>query len=88
MKIMLWDFSTNCIELDDISNDNGVGQVNFDILKSLVKSTVFPHHDIYKHTGILMEWDTTLQRAQLQYRPLFGDCSINENKTGIQGGKI
>jgi hypothetical protein len=34
-----------------ISNDNGVTVVNFATSKNLlVKSTIFPHHDIHKYT--------------------------------------
>jgi hypothetical protein len=35
-----------------ISNDNGAGVVNFTISKNfVVKSTMFPHHNIHKKTG-------------------------------------
>jgi hypothetical protein len=37
--------------LHEASNDNGVRVVNFATLKNLiVKSTIFPHHNIHKHT--------------------------------------
>jgi hypothetical protein len=37
--------------LDEISNDNGVGVVNFAISKNLIfKSTMFPHCNIHKFT--------------------------------------
>jgi exonuclease III len=61
MKILLGDFNakvgredifkpTNTNEsLQKISNDNGV--VNFATSKNLtLKSTMFPHHNIHKHT--------------------------------------
>jgi hypothetical protein len=37
--------------LHETSNDNGVRAVNFATSKNLiVKSTIFPHRDIHKHT--------------------------------------
>ena len=37
--------------LHEDSNDNGVRIVNFTMSKNLiVKSTMFPHRDIHKHT--------------------------------------
>jgi endonuclease/exonuclease/phosphatase family metal-dependent hydrolase len=37
--------------LHEASNDNGARAVNFATLKNLiVKSTIFPHYDIHKHT--------------------------------------
>jgi hypothetical protein len=63
MKILLGDLNakvsredifkpTNGNEsLHEISNDNGVRVVNFTTSKNLiVKSTMFPHHNIHKHT--------------------------------------
>ena len=63
MKILLRDSNTK-VEIDNIlkptigneslhqdSNDNGVRIVNFATSKNLVvKSTMFPHRDIHKHT--------------------------------------
>ena len=62
MKILLGDFnakvgSENIFKppirnesLHQDSNDNGVRIVNFATSKNLVKSTMFPHRDIHKHT--------------------------------------
>jgi hypothetical protein len=37
--------------LHEVSNDNGVREVNFETSKNLiVKSTTFPHRDVHKHT--------------------------------------
>jgi hypothetical protein len=62
MKILLGDFIAK-VGIDDIfkltienessrkiSNDNAVRLVNFATSKNFVKSTVFPHCDICKHT--------------------------------------
>jgi hypothetical protein len=63
MKILLGDFNVKVgsedinkqtngnKSLHEISNDNGVRLVNFATLKNLeVKSTMFPHRNIYKYT--------------------------------------
>jgi endonuclease/exonuclease/phosphatase family metal-dependent hydrolase len=63
MKILLSDFNAKVGREDifkpiignesvhETSNDNGVRVVNFATSKNLiVKSTTFPHRDIYKHT--------------------------------------
>ena len=63
MKILLGDFNIKVgrinifkptignDSLHQDSSDNGVGIVNFATLKNLVvKSTMFPHRDIHKHT--------------------------------------
>jgi hypothetical protein len=63
MKIVLGDFNAKVGREDifkpiigneilyEANNDNGVRVVNFAISKNLiVKSTIFPHHDIHKHT--------------------------------------
>jgi exonuclease III len=69
MKILLGDFNAKVGRRDifkptirneslcEISNDNRVGVVNFAISKNLiVKSTMFPHHNIHKFIGhLLME---------------------------------
>jgi endonuclease/exonuclease/phosphatase family metal-dependent hydrolase len=45
--------------LHKIINDNGVRVVNFAISKNLtVKSTIFPHHNIYNHTWLSPDWKT------------------------------
>jgi hypothetical protein len=62
MKILLGDFNSQVGKedifkptignesLQEISNDNGVDLVNFATSKNLrVKSTMFPHHNIYKY---------------------------------------
>ena len=62
MKILLADFNAE-VERENIfkptigneslhqdSNDNGVRIVNFATSKNLVKSTMFPHRDIHRHT--------------------------------------
>jgi exonuclease III len=63
MKILMRDFNANVgredifkpiignESLHEVSNDNGVREVNFATSKNLiVKSTTFPHRDIHKHT--------------------------------------
>jgi hypothetical protein len=63
MKILLGDFHAKVGRKDifkavisneslhEVTNDNGLGVVNFTTLKNLiVKSTTFPHRDIHKHT--------------------------------------
>jgi hypothetical protein len=63
MKILLGDFNAKVgredifkptignESLHEISNDNGVRLVHFATFKNLsVKSMMFPHHNIYKHT--------------------------------------
>jgi hypothetical protein len=63
MKILLGDFDAKLgredmfkptvgdESLHKISNDNGVRLANFAISKNpRVKSTMFPHHNIHKHT--------------------------------------
>jgi endonuclease/exonuclease/phosphatase family metal-dependent hydrolase len=63
MKILIGDFNAKVgredifkliignESLHEASNDNGVRVVNFATSKNLiVKSTTFPHRDIYKHT--------------------------------------
>jgi hypothetical protein len=61
MKILLGDFMQNRENIfkptignessHEISNDNGVRVVNFTTSKDLVvKSTMFPHRSIHKHT--------------------------------------
>jgi exonuclease III len=63
MKILLGDFNAKVGKEDifkptieneglrEISNDNGVRLVKFSTSKNLVvKSTMFPHHNIYKYT--------------------------------------
>jgi hypothetical protein len=63
MKILLGDFNAKVGREDifkqtignetlhEISNDNGVGLVNFATSKNLrVKSMMFPHHNIHKYT--------------------------------------
>jgi hypothetical protein len=70
-KILLEDFNVKvCREdifkptignenLHENSNDNGVRVVNFAISKNLiVKSTMFPHHNIHKFTWISPERKT------------------------------
>jgi endonuclease/exonuclease/phosphatase family metal-dependent hydrolase len=63
MKLLMGDFNA-MVGMEDIfkpiigneslheaSNDNGVRVVNFATLKNLnVKSTIFPHRDIHKHS--------------------------------------
>jgi endonuclease/exonuclease/phosphatase family metal-dependent hydrolase len=45
--------------LHEISNDNGVGVVNFATSKNLiVKSTMFPHHSIHKYTWTFPDGNT------------------------------
>jgi hypothetical protein len=61
-KNLLGNFNTNVrredifkqisgnLSLNEAYNDNGVRVVNFATSKNLiVKSTIFPHHDIHKH---------------------------------------
>jgi hypothetical protein len=63
MKILSGDFNakvggedifkptTGHESLQEISNDNGVGVVNFATSKDLtVRSTIFPYHNIHKST--------------------------------------
>jgi hypothetical protein len=62
MKILLGDFNANVGREDifkpiigkeclpETCNDNGVRVVNFTTLKNLIKSTIFPHCNIHKHT--------------------------------------
>jgi exonuclease III len=70
MKILVGDFNANVeredifkptIEnesLHEISNDNGIRLVNFATSKNLrVKSTMFPHHNIYKYTWTSPDWE-------------------------------
>jgi hypothetical protein len=48
--------------LHEISNDNGVRVVNFSTSKNLiVKSTMFPHRNIHKHTWTPPDWNTHSQ---------------------------
>jgi hypothetical protein len=48
--------------LHEISNDNGVRVVNFDTSKNLiVKSTMFPHPNIHKHTWTFPDGNTHTQ---------------------------
>jgi hypothetical protein len=78
MKILLGDFNaklrrqdifklTNANEsLPEDSNDNGVGVVNFATSKNLVvKSTMFPHQNIYKFTWTSPDWKTHSQIDQV-----------------------
>ena len=71
MKIILGDFNAkmgreNILKptignrsLHQNSNDNGVRIVNFATSKNLgVKSTMFPHRDIHKHTWTSPDWKT------------------------------
>jgi endonuclease/exonuclease/phosphatase family metal-dependent hydrolase len=63
MKILMGDFNAKVgredifkqimgnVNLHEASNDNGVRVVNFATSKNIiVKSTIFPHRDIHKHT--------------------------------------
>jgi hypothetical protein len=67
MKILVGDFNAKVgredifkpiidnESLHEASNDNGVSVVNFVTSKNLiVKSITFPHHNIHKHTGLLL----------------------------------
>jgi hypothetical protein len=63
MKILLGDFNAKPRigneSLHEISNDNGVRIVNFASSKNLVvKSTMFPHRKIHKHTWTFPEGNT------------------------------
>jgi endonuclease/exonuclease/phosphatase family metal-dependent hydrolase len=71
MKILLGDFNAKegredifkpaigNKSLHEISNDNGVRVVNFATSKNLiVKSTMFPHHNIHKCTWTSPYWKT------------------------------
>jgi endonuclease/exonuclease/phosphatase family metal-dependent hydrolase len=62
MKILLGDFNAKVgrgeifkptignESLHEISNDNGVGSVNFATSKNLRVPTMFPHHNTHKYT--------------------------------------
>jgi exonuclease III len=71
MKILLGDFNVKVGRKDsfklttgnesshEISNDNGVRAVNFATPKTLlVKSTMFPHHNIHEYTWTSAEGNT------------------------------
>jgi hypothetical protein len=71
MKILLGDFSAS-VDREDIlkptigneslhkiSNDNGVREVNFTILKKSVTGTLFPHRNIHKPTWTSPDRNTT-----------------------------
>jgi endonuclease/exonuclease/phosphatase family metal-dependent hydrolase len=71
MKILLGDFNAKVgrenifkptignVSLHEISNDNGIRVVNFAKSKNLVvKSTMFPHCKIHKHTWTSPEGNT------------------------------
>jgi hypothetical protein len=71
MRILLGDFNAKVgresifkptignESLHEISNDNGVRIVNFATSKNLVvKSTMFPHREIHKHTWTSPEGNT------------------------------
>jgi hypothetical protein len=48
--------------LQEISNDNGVGVVNFITSESLiVKSTTFPHRNIHKFNWTSPDWKTAFK---------------------------
>jgi hypothetical protein len=70
MKILLGDFSAEVRREDifkltiwnesihEISNDNGVRVVNSATSKNLiVKSTMFPHHNIHKYIWTSPQWE-------------------------------
>jgi endonuclease/exonuclease/phosphatase family metal-dependent hydrolase len=71
MKVLLGDFNAKVgredifkptignASLHEISNDNGVRLVNFATSKNLtVRSTMFPHRNIDKHTWTSPDWKT------------------------------
>jgi hypothetical protein len=74
MKILLGDFNAKVgrenifkpiignESLHEVSNDNGVRVINVTTSKNLiVKSTTFSHHDIHKHTWILLMVSHTIR---------------------------
>jgi hypothetical protein len=74
MKILLGDFNAKAgrgdickltignESLHEMSNDNGVRVVNFATSKNLiVKSAMFPHHNIYNYTLMSPDWKTHSQ---------------------------
>jgi hypothetical protein len=84
MKILLGDFSAKVGKEDifkptigdqglhQISNDNGVGVVNFATSKNLfVKSMMFPHHNIHKFT-----WTSTNGKTHNQIDHILIEDSI------------
>jgi hypothetical protein len=61
--------------LHEISNDNGVRLVNFAKSKNLrVKSTMFPHHNIHKHT-----WTSPDRKTHNQIDHILADRRRHSN---------